>query len=139
MPSTSPRDAVLAAASDRPRGDTAESGYATIRTLTGTNFSDAELAEAVAVCVADGLLRDPVRLEQGALQCYWRAELTPAGVGKARAADPPPSCPRMRVSTSSLAASKDVDTRIRGHDGGSCGGHDEGGRDGDDVGPAGIS
>ncbi|MEO8715901.1 MAG: HAD-IIIA family hydrolase [Acetobacteraceae bacterium] len=36
-----------------------------------------------------------------------------------------PSCPRMRVSTSSLVASKVVDTRIRGHDGGG-GGHDSG-------------
>ncbi|MEO9189269.1 MAG: hypothetical protein ABI224_04585 [Acetobacteraceae bacterium] len=128
MPVTDPRDAILIAARDRPRADAAEAGYATIRALTATDFSDAALADAVALCVAEGLLRDPVRLEQGALQCYWRAELTPAGVEAARAVQHLSSCPRMRVSTSSLAASKDVDTRIRGHDAGGC--------DGNDVGPA---
>ena len=41
--------------------------------------------DAVAACVRDGLIRDPVRLPEGALQCHWRLELTPKGVAAARA------------------------------------------------------
>ncbi|MGA9865056.1 MAG: hypothetical protein WBQ75_01300, partial [Acetobacteraceae bacterium] len=103
MPEMTPCEAVLASARTGLRADTAEEGFAEIRLRTGAAFTDAELSDTVAACVAEGLLRDPVRLEQGALQCHWRAELTPAGVEKARALPQPPSCPRMRVSTSSLA------------------------------------
>ncbi len=117
------RETVLAAARTGLRADTAEEGFAGIRRRTGTAFTDAELADAVAALVAEGLLRDPVRLEQGALQCHWRAELAPPGVEAARAAHDPPSWPDLvRPSTSSLAASNDVDARDKpGHDGEGCG------------------
>ena len=40
---------------------------------------------AVAACLRDGLIRDPIRLPEGALQCHWRLELTSNGVSMARA------------------------------------------------------
>lgn len=66
-----PREAVLAAARAGVDADTAEEGFAEIRALTGLAVSDAALAEAVAACVRERLVRDPVRLEPGALQCRW--------------------------------------------------------------------
>jgi hypothetical protein len=71
----SPREAVLAAAQTGVDADTAEEGFAEIRTLTSMTFSDAELAEAVAAAVREGLVRDPVRLLAGALQCRWQLKL----------------------------------------------------------------
>jgi hypothetical protein len=71
------RDAVLTAAQATVDADTAEEGLAEIRALAGTEFSDAELAAAVAAAVREGLVRDPVRLLPGALQCRWRLELAP--------------------------------------------------------------
>lgn len=70
-----PREAVLTAAGAGIDADTAEEGFAEIRALAGVTFPDAELAEAVAACVRDRTLRDPVRLEPGALQCRWQLEL----------------------------------------------------------------
>ncbi len=69
-------DAVMAAARIGVRADTAEEGFALIRDRADTAASDAELAEAVAAGVRNGMLRDPVRLEAGHLQCYWKLELT---------------------------------------------------------------
>jgi hypothetical protein len=40
--------------------------------------------EGIAVCLRDGLIREPIRLPEGALQCHWHLELTPAGVAAAR-------------------------------------------------------
>lgn len=73
------REAVLAAARAGLRAETAEEGFATIRAITGTPFKDTELAHAVAQAVADGALRDPVRLEVGALQCHWKLETVANG------------------------------------------------------------
>ena len=64
-------EAVLAAARAGMRAETAEEGFAEVRALSGTNLSDAALAEAVAAGIRDGLLRDPVRLLPGRLQCCW--------------------------------------------------------------------
>ena len=81
----SPRDAVLAAARIGVDADTAEDGFAEIRALTGTKFTDAELAEAVATTVCDRLIRDPVRLLPSALQCRWLLEMASrAGSGAGR-------------------------------------------------------
>lgn len=41
-------------------------------------------ADAIAALLRDNLIRDPIRLEDQALQCHWRLELTPAGVARAR-------------------------------------------------------
>jgi hypothetical protein len=40
--------------------------------------------DAVASCVRDGLIHEPIRLPEGALQCHWHLELTPRGVEVAR-------------------------------------------------------
>jgi hypothetical protein len=68
------REAVLAAAREGLRADTAEEGFSEIRRLLGVDFTDAELANALAEAVAQHLVRDPVRLLPGALQCHWRLE-----------------------------------------------------------------
>jgi hypothetical protein len=74
---------VRAAAEMGVRADSAEEGFALIRTRTGTTASDAELAEVVAKGVLEGRFRDPVRLELGHLQCYWKLELASCGCGDA--------------------------------------------------------
>jgi hypothetical protein len=71
----SAREAVLTAAHLGVRADNAEEGYAQIRSITGAEFPDAELAEAVAEIVHDGLIRDPVRLLPQHLQCFWQLVL----------------------------------------------------------------
>jgi hypothetical protein len=71
----SAREAVLTAAHLGVRADNAEEGYAQIRSITGTEFPDAELAGAVAEIVHDGLIRDPVRLLPQHLQCFWQLVL----------------------------------------------------------------
>jgi hypothetical protein len=63
---------------------TAEAGFEAIRGMSKTDFDDAVLADSVAACVRDGLIREPIRLPEGALQCHWHLELTPAGVVAAR-------------------------------------------------------
>ncbi len=63
----------------------AEEGCERVRHLAGAELSDAAFQDALTACVRDGLVRDPVRLPEGALQCHWRLELTPAGVAAARA------------------------------------------------------
>ena len=42
------------------------------------------MEEAHAALVRENLIHDPIRLEDQTLQCHWRLELTPAGVGLAR-------------------------------------------------------
>jgi hypothetical protein len=71
----SAREAVLTAAHLGVWADNAEEGYAQIRSITDTEFPDAELAEAVAEIVHDGLIRDPVRLLSQQLQCFWQLVL----------------------------------------------------------------
>jgi hypothetical protein len=76
------RDAVLAAARMGLRADSAEEGYAQIRSLSGASFSDSELSQAIAEAVRERLLRDPVRLLPGHLQCFWQLELADAADGR---------------------------------------------------------
>ena len=63
---------------------TIEAGYERFATLTHGAVDDAAFRDAVAACVRDGLVREPVRLPEGALQCHWHLELTPQGVAAAR-------------------------------------------------------
>jgi hypothetical protein len=79
---------LVAAGSGTVEAPTAELGYERVRALTDTSFNDAALAEAVADAVRDGLLRDPVRLEPGALQCRWVLELASKGVEAIRVSRP---------------------------------------------------
>jgi hypothetical protein len=106
---------LTAAASGAVEAPTAELGYERIRGLTNTSFNDAALAEAVADCVRDGLVRDPVRLEPGALQCRWRLELTLQGLDAARG----PSPARYSCESRNLESCKNthsMDARMRGPD-----------------------
>ena len=67
------------------RAPTVEAGFDTVRTISGIDLDDGILADAVAGCLRDGLIHDPVRLLEGALQCHWHLELTPKGVAAAAA------------------------------------------------------
>ncbi|MBO0710959.1 MAG: hypothetical protein J2P47_06740 [Acetobacteraceae bacterium] len=61
-----------------------EAGYARVRALAGGDLAYDAFRDALDACLRDGLIRDPVRLPEGALCCHWRLELTPAGVDAAR-------------------------------------------------------
>ena len=60
----------------------AELAQAELERLTGQPITD--FAEAIAALLRENLIRDPIRLEDQALQCHWRLELTQAGVARAR-------------------------------------------------------
>jgi len=61
-----------------------EAGFERFQELTGDPIGYGRFANAVASCLRDGLIREPIRLPEGALQCHWRLELTPDGVAVAR-------------------------------------------------------
>jgi hypothetical protein len=61
-----------------------EAGYSRFAGLAGEAVGLDEFCDAVAACLRDGLIREPIRLPEGALQCHWHLELTPAGVAAAR-------------------------------------------------------
>jgi hypothetical protein len=61
-----------------------EAGYERFANLTGREIGFDAFCDAVAGCVRDGLIREPIRLQEGALQCHWHLELTPTGVSAAR-------------------------------------------------------
>ncbi|MGE0222949.1 MAG: hypothetical protein AB7F35_10880 [Acetobacteraceae bacterium] len=63
----------------------AETACDRFRSITLCLVADQDFHDAVAACLRDGLIREPVRLPEGALQCHWHLELTPAGVAAARA------------------------------------------------------
>jgi hypothetical protein len=62
----------------------ADSGIARVAQLAGGADDAAAWLDVTAEGVEAGLLRDPVRLPQGALQCHWHLELTPVGIEAAR-------------------------------------------------------
>jgi hypothetical protein len=64
---------------------TADEAFLTFQHHAPTPIDAPAFHQAVAAAVAAGLIREPVRLPQGSLQCHWRLELTPAGVARARA------------------------------------------------------
>lgn len=74
---------------------TIEAGFRRFAALTADNIDFGAFSEAVAGCLRDGLIHEPIRLPEGALQCHWQLQLTPAGVAAARAAlagaDSPPA------------------------------------------------
>jgi hypothetical protein len=61
-----------------------ESGFERFSELAGGALTEAEFHTAIAGCLARGLIHDPVRLPEGALQCHWHFELAPAGIEAAR-------------------------------------------------------
>ena len=62
-----------------------EAGYARFHTLDGGAIDYAAFCDAITSCLGEGLIREPIRLPDGALQCHWHLELTPKGVQAARA------------------------------------------------------
>jgi hypothetical protein len=61
-----------------------ESGYERFAALTGGAASYDAFCDAVAACLRDCLIREPIRLPEGALQCHWHLELTRKGAAVAR-------------------------------------------------------
>jgi hypothetical protein len=66
------------------RAANVEEGFESLQPLSGGSLSFDAFREAIDACLRNGLIREPVRLSEGALQCHWRLELTPAGVEAAR-------------------------------------------------------
>ncbi len=62
-----------------------EAGYERFGELTCNAMDEEAFREAVAAALRNGLIREPIRLPEGALQCHWRMELTAEGVAAARA------------------------------------------------------
>jgi hypothetical protein len=61
-----------------------EAGFERFRALCGQGIGYNAFCEAVAACLRDRLIYEPVRLGEGALQCHWQLELTSDGVAYAR-------------------------------------------------------
>jgi hypothetical protein len=59
-------------------------GFERFLVLTGQSLTYEAFCNAVAACLRDRLICEPIRLPEGALQCHWHLELTPAGVSAAR-------------------------------------------------------
>ena len=61
-----------------------EAGYDRFRALATQPIDFDAFRDAVSECLREGLIREPIRLPEGALQCHWHLELTPQGVAAAR-------------------------------------------------------
>jgi hypothetical protein len=64
-----------------------DAGFERFAALTDGSVDYGAFCDAVAGCLRDGLIREPIRLPEGALQCHWHLELTPAGAEAARVLD----------------------------------------------------
>lgn len=79
-----------------------EAGFERFRAFADDAVDYQSFCDAVATCLRDGLVREPIRLPEGALQCHWHLELTPKGVDAAReltlvvGLDPSPQPPPAR-------------------------------------------
>ena len=69
-----------------------EAGYERFAALTGGAIAECTFRDAVATCLRERLIREPIRLPEGALQCHWHLELTPEGVAAARRCVADASC-----------------------------------------------
>jgi len=61
-----------------------EAGYERFASLTSCAIVADTFRAAVTACLRDQLIREPIRLPDGALQCHWHLELTAKGVGAVR-------------------------------------------------------
>jgi hypothetical protein len=61
-----------------------EAGFERFRVINGGVVDYNAFCDAVAECLREGLIHEPIRLPEGALQCHWHLELTPKGVEIAR-------------------------------------------------------
>ncbi len=62
-----------------------EAGFERFQAITGKAMDYDAFRDAIAACLREDLIREPIRLPEGALQCHWHLELTPKGVAAARA------------------------------------------------------
>ena len=62
-----------------------ESAYQQFCTLIAESIDYTYFCEAVVDLLRERLIYEPVRLPEGALQCHWHLQLTPAGANAARA------------------------------------------------------
>ena len=85
-------DTLLLTVALRHRIEDSDAGTALHRfaAAAGHAVDATAFAEAVARAVAAGDLYDPVRIPEGALQCRWALEITPAGAAKVLARDREP-------------------------------------------------
>lgn len=61
-----------------------DAGFERFAAVSAEPVTYQAFCDAVAACLRDGLILEPIRLPEGALQCHWHLELTPAGVAAAR-------------------------------------------------------
>jgi hypothetical protein len=61
-----------------------ETGHQRFCSLVAQPIDYAAFCDAVADLLRERLIYDPIRLPEGALQCHWHLELTPAGANAAR-------------------------------------------------------
>jgi len=61
-----------------------DEGFERVHALSGGTLDREAFHAALDAGLREGLIREPVRLPEGALQCHWRLELTTAGVAAAR-------------------------------------------------------
>jgi hypothetical protein len=69
-----------------------EAGFEQFAALAAVGVGYDAFRDAIAACLREGLIREPIRLPAGALQCHWHLELTPAGVAAARRFTDETSC-----------------------------------------------
>ncbi len=61
-----------------------EAGYERFWTLSGGALDEDTFRLVITEALRRGLIREPIRLPEGALQCHWHLELTEQGVAAAR-------------------------------------------------------
>ncbi len=84
---TDPVAAILAAALRHVINEAnIEAGYDRFRALSADALDADGFRTGIAECLRRGLIREPIRLPEGALHCHWCLELTPAGRAAAGAA-----------------------------------------------------
>ena len=66
-----------------------EFAYERFAALTNGSITYESFCDAVAACLRDRLIREPIHLPEGALQCHWHLELTPEGAAVARSLPQP--------------------------------------------------
>jgi hypothetical protein len=57
-----------------------EAGYERFRVINGDAVDYQSFCDALTASLREGLIREPIRLPEGALQCHWRLELTAKGI-----------------------------------------------------------
>ena len=71
----------LTATIDEP---SVEAAFARFQALAGGALDVEAFHDAVAACLREGLIHEPLRLDEQSLHCHWRLVLTSKGVARAR-------------------------------------------------------